>query len=62
MAWDVTSDVQNYLGGTATNWGWRIIDQNEGTPEGSKEAVTKYGTREAGESAMYPKLTVSFVQ
>ena len=30
--WDITSDVQAFYAGTATNYGWRIRDQTESSP------------------------------
>ena len=41
--WDVTSDVQDFLSGAATNYGWEIKDNNE-TP--SNNYNTLYRTRE----------------
>ena len=55
MTWTVTADVQAWVDGTANN-GWRVADSVE---EGS-DYLTKFHTRENGESAQRPKLDVVY--
>ncbi|MCH8992974.1 MAG: DNRLRE domain-containing protein, partial [Acidobacteria bacterium] len=55
VSWTVTADVQAWVDG-ATNDGWRINDQVEGTASGD----TKYRTRENTVTAERPKLDVDF--
>ena len=43
MTWTVSSDVQAIVDGTATNNGWRVKDQVEGS---ATKLETKFGTRE----------------
>ncbi len=53
---DVTGDVQAWVSGTS-NFGWLIKDQSE---TGSNDAQVAYGTRENGNPAVRPQLSVTY--
>lgn len=46
LSFDITTDVQAFVDGTATNNGWRIADKNEGTTGGG-DRLTKFCSKEA---------------
>ena len=54
LEWTVTSDVQAFANGTATNNGWRIADTDESGLIGSQEG--RFNSREA--AASKPELVV----
>lgn len=55
--WDITSDVQAYSLGTATNYGWRVIW--ESNPQGSSRQAD-FATKEHATTAYHPVLTVEY--
>jgi hypothetical protein len=57
IAWTVTSDVQNWLDGSATNYGIRISDATEGSAT-SRE--TRFATKESGTASQRPQLTIQY--
>jgi hypothetical protein len=54
-SWDVTQDVQNFVSGTATNYGW-CVKISEG---GSIDFVSKEGSTHGLEQ--YPQLIITYV-
>jgi hypothetical protein len=59
LTWDVTTDVQDFIQyQTATNHGWRIKDQTEGSATEHKESF--YTRDETSETTLRPKLGVSY--
>ena len=55
--WTVTTDVQEFVDGTTSNYGWRIRDQAEGSDSQEK---TKYHSRENGIATNSPQLRVFY--
>ena len=55
---DVTSDVAAFIAGTATNYGWMLRDDSEGS--GSARTST-YSTKNLGTLAEAPQLVVTYV-
>ena len=57
-SWDVLTDVSAFVGGSATNYGWRVIwDSNNG---GSNKQVT-FGSKEQASALDRPVLTIVYV-
>jgi hypothetical protein len=57
LSWDVTSDVQLFVSGQASNFGWRLSDAQEGSSS-SREA--RFRSSEASQSTARPKLVVTY--
>ena len=57
LAWSVTSDVQSFANGSATNFGWRIADTVLGAPTSPE---TEFAPREFGTTTSRPRLTVLY--
>jgi hypothetical protein len=57
LSWNVLSDVQAFVSGTATNNGWRINDQTESS--GTTRSGT-FATRETGTASQRPSLTITY--
>lgn len=57
--WDVTTDIQAFVQGTATNYGWMIRDDAENS--GSTQAVT-YEAKNSGVLLTAPHLYVTYTQ
>ena len=57
--WDVTSDVQSFVTGTAANNGWMIRDDAEASSGGSAR-LEQYGSKESAGVAYAPQLLVTF--
>ncbi|HEY6379439.1 MAG TPA: DNRLRE domain-containing protein [Candidatus Dormibacteraeota bacterium] len=57
IPWSVTADVSQFVAGSATNNGWMIRDDTEGSATARAETFT---TREAGVLTQAPQLTVSY--
>ena len=56
--WTVTGDVQAWVNGTATNYGWRLKDQAEGNTPGKAMGIrTKEYT---ADTSKHPKLDVTY--
>jgi hypothetical protein len=55
--WDVTSDVQAFVSGTATNNGWMIRDDVEGSATARLE---QYGSKNTAGVAVAPQLLVTY--
>ena len=55
FGWDVSSDVQNFVDGTYTNYGWWLI------PSAYAGLNAKYFATSGDFSARYPKLTVIYI-
>lgn len=56
LSWNVATDIQAFIGGTANN-GWRIAD----TSEGALVAVgSTFGARERASAAERPRLVVAY--
>lgn len=55
--WDVAGDVTSFVGGSATNYGWRIIWSSN--TSGTTKQVD-FGTKEHGTAAHWPSLTVTY--
>jgi len=59
LSWDVTTDVQAFVQyQTAANYGWRIKDQIEASPQDYKESF--YTKEESSETLLRPKLDVTY--
>ena len=57
MSWTATTDVQDWVNGVASNFGWRVRDSSEGTGP----ALTTFRAREdVGVPPEQPKLTVTY--
>ena len=57
MSWTATTDVQDWINGVASNFGWRVRDSSEGTGP----ALTTFRAREdVGVPSEQPKLTVTY--
>jgi hypothetical protein len=55
MRWDVTSDVQDYVAGLQTNYGWQVMDT---TTWGDYDIPgTRFRTKEYGDYSPYLKVT-----
>jgi hypothetical protein len=55
---DVTSDVAAFVGGSATNWGWMIRDDTEGS---ATVRTTTFSAKELGTLAQAPQLVITWV-
>ena len=55
--WNVVSDVTGFVGGSATNYGWRIISASN---TGGTQKNGELGTKENGTAANWPSLTVTY--
>ncbi|MBI1934205.1 DNRLRE domain-containing protein [Candidatus Peregrinibacteria bacterium] len=55
--WDVAGDVTGFVGGSATNYGWRIIWSSN--TSGTNKQVD-FGTKENGTAANWPSLAVTY--
>lgn len=51
MTWDVTADVQNFISGQATNYGWKITDQNSWGQSSIPQIL--FNSKESGSNAPY---------
>jgi len=54
--WDVTTDVSDFVAGTQTNYGWRMVDEGGD----ATSTVITYVTKEDANAANHPKLTVTY--
>jgi hypothetical protein len=54
MEWDVTDDVQAFINGQATNFGWRMIDILQGS-----NAMTYFYSKEYGNLTPYLKIEIN---
>lgn len=57
MTWNVGPDVQDFVDASATNNGWRVRDQSEGS---ATNFETDFATREHTTASLHPKLDVTF--
>jgi len=57
LSWDVTSDVQSFVSGSSTNYGWMIKDSNENS---STAYEAKFHSRESNSIELRPILEVQF--
>jgi len=57
LSWTVTSDVQAYVNGTATNYGWLVKDQTESA---TPNRTSAYASKEYATPANRPLLSVTF--
>jgi hypothetical protein len=57
LSWTVLSDVQAFVGGSATNNGWRISDQSESSTTTRRGT---FATREIGATNQRPSLTITY--
>ena len=57
MTWIVTADVQDWVSGLASNFGWRLRDASEGTGPASTTLRTR---EDAGVPSEQPELTVPY--
>jgi hypothetical protein len=57
IPWSVTADVTQFIAGSATNNGWMIRDDSEGSATARAET---FATREAAVLTQAPQLTVSY--
>jgi hypothetical protein len=55
--WNVTTDVQAFVAGTATNFGWMIRDDVE---DSATTRVTTYATRDGNPLNQSPQLVVTY--
>jgi len=56
MSWDVAADVQAWVNGTATNYGWRVKDQTED----ANGLASQFRTHENATVAERPTLEVTY--
>jgi len=56
MTWDVAADVQDWVNGTATNYGWRVKDQTED----ANGLASEFRTHESALVAERPTLEVTY--
>jgi predicted ribosomally synthesized peptide with SipW-like signal peptide len=57
LSWNVTSDVQSFVSGSSTNYGWMIKDSNENS---STAYEAKFHSRESNSIELRPILEVQF--
>jgi hypothetical protein len=57
MTWDVAADVQDWVNGTATNYGWRVVDDTESK---NTQYLSQFRTRENSVVAEWPTLDVTY--
>lgn len=57
VSWTVSSDVSEYIGGIATNYGWLVKDAAE---DNSAQRAGTYDTRENATSGTWPNLIINF--
>ena len=57
VSWDLTADVAKYIAGTATNDGWMIRDDVEGS---STTQQTTYASIDANSNVNAPQLMISY--
>jgi predicted ribosomally synthesized peptide with SipW-like signal peptide len=57
LSWNVTSDVQSFVSGSSTNYGWMIKDSNE---DSSTAYEAKFHSRESNSIELRPILEVQF--
>jgi hypothetical protein len=55
--WDVTADVQTYVAGTSSNFGWMIRDDTEGT---TPARTGTFSDRETNTLAQSPQLLINY--
>ena len=55
--WTVTADVQRFVTGTQTNFGWMIRDDAENVAPTDN---ARFATRELATSSRVPQLTISW--
>ncbi len=58
LEWDATSDVQGFISGTYSNYGWRVMDQVENS---ATDRQSTFRTREYAGTAYDPQLVVIYV-
>lgn len=56
FAWDVTADVQAYVNGAATNFGWLMVGDT-----GTGEALVLFAARENTSTGVQPHLFIEFI-
>ena len=56
VQWDVTSDVQDYLDGTKTNYGWQVMDAIGGVDN----SLLRFWSRDYLDGGYHPQLELSF--
>jgi hypothetical protein len=56
--WNVTTDVQRFVASTAINYGWMIRDDAENSATARN---ARFVTRELGNIARVPQLTITYV-
>lgn len=56
-SWPVTTDVQSFVAGTATNHGWMLRDDTE---ESGTERRTRFSTAEANRAERAPRLVITY--
>jgi hypothetical protein len=60
MEWDVTSDVEKFVKGEETNYGWQIMDEE---PWGNVDIpISKFRTKEYSDSEYFPYLEIDFTK
>lgn len=57
LSWTVTADVQAFVSQTATNYGWRVADNSEGSLTSVRGI---FSAREHGTSSQRPQLSVTY--
>jgi hypothetical protein len=57
IGWDVRADIQSFVGGTATNDGWRLKDVTEGADPAHEG---RFNAREHGTTSQRPSLVVTY--
>jgi len=58
LSWDVTSDVQSFVDGTFTNYGWRLSDSIENSHPTAYEA--KFHSRDSNDADKRPVIEITF--
>jgi hypothetical protein len=56
--WNVAADVQSFVAGSATNYGWMIRDGTEGSTTAER---AEYRSENYSSATMEPQLVISYV-
>lgn len=59
LEWDVTGDIEGFIAGSFTNYGWMIKDSSE---EGTSTRQGKFNSSEHGTESKRPQLVVDFAE
>lgn len=57
LSWPVAADVDSFVAGSATNFGWRIVDRTEGA---ALAETSTFASREDGTPSRRPRLEIDY--